>query len=624
MSTRLEVTATPIEEKPQPARNEPCPCGSGIKYKNCCGMLSLAIPDRPDALDLESEFVQAQEALNKNNPDSAKQFCITLLNQLPGHVRALQMLYNIYRQENNRQAAEALIRRVVQLLPQNDWPASELAMMLYERNELAEAEHHAKNVVRLAPDNSQGHNLMGMILTNSNRLQAGEFHYRKTLKLHGPIGKLCANLGYNLKQQGKITEADKLYKQAVELEPHNTASIMGWIKLKEANRQIDEAWDLLKKLEVNVPDDNVNLCMTRAVLHRRKKNLEEALVILNKANVEGTKQNAAYHYEKGDVQDKLGHYDEAFASFRQANQIILEFGKKKYGKEQSLTMANRLKAFFVRDRIKKLPKGQRGEHEKATPVFIVGYPRSGTTMVEQIMTSLDGVTAGDELHFMWNIVGAAPKMLNSSLFYPECFADLWFGDNQAALETFRDFYLKNVYQLGILDDDTKFFTDKMPLNETNLGMISLIFPEAPIVHLIRHPLDVVLSNYFNDLTHGNCQSYDLVTSATHYALIRDLLDHYLREMDINYLPVRYEDIVQNPEKKCREITDFIGLEWDEKCLDFHKNKRYARTASYAQVTENLYHSSVFRHLNYVEHIQEILPILEPAIKRLDYPMPEIK
>ena len=624
MSTRLQVTATPAEDTPQPARNEPCPCGTEIKYKNCCGMLNLTIPDRPDALDLEPEFIQAQEALNKNDPSDAKKNCISLLNQLPGHVRALQMLYNIVKQEDNQQAAEALIRRVVQLLPQNDWPASELALVLYERGELLEAEQHARNVVRLAPKNAQGHNLMGMILSDTSRLQAGEFHYRKALELHGPVGKLCANLGFNLKGQGKIDEADKLYQQAVELEPDNTASIMGWIKLKEANRQIDEAWKLLKKLEVNIPKGSVNLCMTRAVLHRREKNLEDSLTSLNKANLEGSGQYAAYYYEKGDVLDKLERYDEAFESFSQANQSILTHGKKKYGAQRSLELVNRLKAFFVRDRVAQLPKGVRGEHERATPIFIVGYPRSGTTMVEQIVSSLDGVIAGDELPFIWDIVGAAPKMLNSNLFYPECFADLWFGDNQAALETFRDFYLKKVYQLGILEEDTKFFTDKMPLNETNLGLISLIFPEAPVVHLIRHPLDVVLSNFFNDLTHGNCQSYDLKTSATHYALIRDLLDHYLKEMDINYFSVRYEDIVHDPEKKCREITDFIGLEWDDKCLDFHKNKRYARTASYAQVTENLYDSSVFRHLNYVDHIQEILPILEPAIKRLGYHMPEIK
>jgi len=242
MSTRLQVTATPAEETPQPARNEPCPCGTEIKYKNCCGILNLAIPDRPDAVDLESEFVQAQEALNKNDPTRAKQSCISLLNQLPGHVRALQMLYNIVRQENNQAAAEALVRRLVQLMPQNDWPASELAMLLYERRELVEAEQHARNVVRLAPKNAQGHNLMGMILSDTSRLQAGEFHYRKALELHGPLGKLCANLGFNLKGQGKIDEADKLYQQAVDLEPDNTASIMGWIKLKEANRQIDEAW----------------------------------------------------------------------------------------------------------------------------------------------------------------------------------------------------------------------------------------------------------------------------------------------------------------------------------------------------------------------------------------------
>jgi hypothetical protein len=163
-----------------------------------------------------------------------------------------------------------------------------------------------------------------------------------------------------------------------------------------------------------------------------------------------------------------------------------------------------------------------------------------------------------------------------------------------------------------------YFTDKMPLNETHLGLIHLVFPEAPVVHLIRHPLDVVLSCFFNDLTHGYCCSYELQTVAFHYALIRELLDHYLAQMDVRYLAVRYEDLIDDPESQCRRMFDFIGVEWEPGCLEFHENRRYARTASYAQVTERLYSRSRYRYRNYLRHLEPVMRLLEPSITRLGY------
>ena len=176
-------------------------------------------------------------------------------------------------------------------------------------------------------------------------------------------------------------------------------------------------------------------------------------------------------------------------------------------------------------------------------------------------------------------------MLSSPLAYPEALADLWLGDQLEGLDNLRDYYLQRARQLGATPKGAAWFTDKMPLNETHLGLIGLIFPKAPVIHLTRHPLDVVLSVFSNQLTHGFYCAYDLTSIARHYVLIMDLVDHYRREMQLNYLAIRYEDIVEDQEANVKRMLAFIGAPFDRRCLAFHENRRYARTASYAQVTE---------------------------------------
>jgi len=288
-----------------------------------------------------------------------------------------------------------------------------------------------------------------------------------------------------------------------------------------------------------------------------------------------------------------------------------------YLAEDAAGLAERLKGFFVSQRMSILPRAK-PRTDVSQPLFIVGFPRSGTTMIEQTLTAHPLIGAGDELPIINELTGLMPRMLNSPLPYPSALAELWLGDQHEGLDNLRDYYLQRARQLGAMREGAQWFTDKMPLNETHLGLIGMIFPRAPILHLIRHPLDVVLSVFSNHLTHGFFCAYDLTTIARHYVLVRDLVDHYLSQMKLNYLAVRYEDVIEDQEGKLREMLAFIGAPYDARCLDFHENRRYARTASYAQVTEKLYSRSRFRYRDYRDQLAPVIPILEPVLARLGY------
>jgi hypothetical protein len=321
--------------------------------------------------------------------------------------------------------------------------------------------------------------------------------------------------------------------------------------------------------------------------------------------------------EKGRLLDQMGRYDDAFAAFTEGKRLAREMSGNQYLDQHAGQMTDRLRNFFTGGRLRILPRaGVRTDVPQ--PVFILGFPRSGTTLVEQTLSAHPRIAAGDELPLVNDITNIMPRMLASPLAYPEALAELWMGDRREGLDALRDYYLQKVQQMGILLPGADRFTDKMPLNEMHLGLIALIFPDAPLIHVIRHPLDVMVSAISNHFTHGFFCSYALETAAKHYVRVMDLVQHYRAEMALRYLPVRYEDIIDDQEASVRAMLDFIGAEFDPRCLNFHENRRYARTASYAQVTEQLYDRSRFRYRNYLQHLGPAIEILRPVIERLGY------
>jgi tetratricopeptide (TPR) repeat protein len=563
---------------------------------------------------------EGKQAFEKGDTTLAELRAMQALTQVPDHLEGLILLYQCLRKNNQvGPRMESVLRRIVARNPNLLWATSELAFMLFQRGERVECEVHARNALRLAPRNAAAHGIMGLILTETNRALAGEYHFRKAIEISGENTRVCTNLANCLKAQGKVEESEEFFRRATALEPKNANAWIAWCRLEEARRNIPRAWELLHEAE-NVMPAGADLSLSRAILYGREKKNEEAIAELTKSQAEGKKTQLApvELLERGRLYDKMDRFDEAWADYVEGKRICREVQGRRYNEQIANNLVERLKSFFTRQRMTLLPRGTLNE-AMPQPVFIVGYPRSGTTMVEQTITAHPLISAGDELVFINDLARIGPRMLGSPLGYPECLADLWMGDNQLVLDQFRDYYLKRAEQLGIFEEGAKFFTDKMPLNETHLGLIHLVFPKSPIIHVRRHPLDILTSNFANFLTHGFNQAFELKTSAQHMVLIDGLIAHYRAQLDLNYLEVRYEDLVEDQEPNVRRMLDFIGVAFDPKTLDFHENQRYARTASYAQVTEKLYDSSVFRYRHYRKYMDEAVEILRPVLDRLGYP-----
>jgi hypothetical protein len=320
--------------------------------------------------------------------------------------------------------------------------------------------------------------------------------------------------------------------------------------------------------------------------------------------------------EQSRLLDRAGRYAEAFVALDAGRAAGRRAGKPVYDDAAAIGLATRLWRFFTAKRLATL-KPATSRMDQPLPVFILGFPRSGTTLVEQTLTATDAIAAGGELPLITEMINAMPRLLDSKLHYPEVLSELWLAEKADGLDVLREHYLRGARQLGILPKPA-LFTDKMPLNEMHLGLIGLVFPDAPLIHLVRHPLDVVLSVYSNTLTHGfNC-SASLESAARHYVLMHELVGHYRSQMELRFLQVRYEDLVHAHEVQVRRILDFVGVPFAPAHLRFHENQRHAPTASYAQVKEPLYDRSVGRWRHYRTELEPVIAILRPVIEHLGY------
>jgi tetratricopeptide (TPR) repeat protein len=466
--------------------------------------------------------------------------------------------------------------------------------------------------LRVNPRSPHAHNLFGLVLSEMNNLPPGEWHFRRALDIAGPNAPYLTNLALNLLKQGRPDEADRCFAQAHELAPRDPNTLAHWSTLHEGRGDLKRALELLDLAEGASSAEQVSLL--RANYLARTGQPEEALAILDRAGTMGGEG----HLARGRLRERLGRYTEAWQDFVTGkSKLAQEGGGLQYKAQTVEALFGLCKQFFTRENVELLPRASL-RTDIPQPIFILGFPRSGTTLVEQILCSHSSVHAGGELTFLRELRNLADDLLPGPERFPGNLALSWTSDRHYVAALFRDYYFARSEQYGLLRSGKPFYTDKMPFNEIHLPLLKMAFPQAKIIRVVRHPLDVCVSMLANNMTHGFACAYRIEDIVHHLAAVFDLVEHYSREFDAGDLVLRYESLIEDQAAQTARLLEYLGLPFEDACLRFHENRRYAPTPSYAQVAERLNDKSINRHRHYAQSLAPYFSRLAPMMQKYGY------
>ena len=420
--------------------------------------------------------------------------------------------------------------------------------------------------------------------------------YRKIIdKYPGDVGAHI-RLGDTCLAMGNLDGARTVYKQALNLHPGDEDAIAGLAAIALRCNNRDSAYELILPL-IEGNSENVSIAILFSEICTDTVQCNESIDRLNKI----LRSNGLTHdlrqklqFALGSAYDKMHLYDKAFEAYTAGNRLI----KITYDPAESQKVLDRYIKLWGRDLLKSLRTAGRSE-KKPQPVFIVGMPRSGTSLLEHMLASHPLVTACGEQQLITNLTAALPSLLKTATTYPECIREA----EKESFPVMAEWYLDEIGR--ILNADSIIATDKAPLNFWHLGFVQLLFPDAKILHCVRNPLDCSLSNYFQNFTGRLSWASDLASLGDYFRKYQRLMQHWNAVLDVGILDVRYENMVTRAEETCREVLDFCGLPWDDRCLRHHETDRPVVTASYGQVFKPLYNTSIDRWKNYDQHLAQL-------------------
>jgi tetratricopeptide (TPR) repeat protein len=535
------------------------------------------------------------------------------LNEAPADGAALELKAVIQTSRGDLRSAEATMRLAIQHDPASDWALNDLTQLLHNNGQALAAEIAAREALIQRPEDPQAHLQLAVILGEKDDLPAAEFHNRRALDLAGPHPQILVNLGLCLYNQGRIDEALGALLGAHRLQP-DQAQIMAHIsRAYEAKRDMADAYIWLERAEALGRKTGEDFTLLRALYLRHADQPKQALDL-----IDATKEALAppAMLERAVLLDKLGRHDEAMQGFVTAKARLAQDMGVRYEAAKVAHEFEALKAFFTSERMQHLPKAI--VRQGPQPIFILGFPRSGTTMIEQMLDAHPNVSAGGELPFVHEWQKLIGDLLPGVKPYPERLAQMQTADLHHMAGVLRDYYLGRAETYGLLSEGKAFFTDKMPLNDVHLPLIRLAFPQSTIIRMVRHPLDVAISMLSHNLTHGYNSGYKIETIMAHMVAMHDLTSHYDALLGHPALILRYEDFIAEQKGHTLRVLGHIGLGFHEACLRFHTNRRHAPTPSYAQVSRPLNDRSIGRWKPYERFFTPFMDEIGPVIEALGY------
>ena len=546
---------------------------------------------REGRLDLAREHYQMAQLLDGRN--ASVHYNLALVEQ----------------QEGRTDEALDAYRKAIAADPHHYKAHGNLGSLLFECGRYKEALPHLHEALKGFPTNEGMLRVLAQAYSAIGSLRQAASYYRELIRICPDVAQYRLGLASELMLLGDYDEAKLSANEALRIDSEDTTalalsqSIAGRLGQAESACQVLEA-----RLHQGAAD--LRLLLAYAEVARAAGREAEAILELrdymagNEFQALPAKQQARLRFRLAMLLDSEGHYSLAFENLDKANRCTaIGFDSAAHDR-----YVQRIIDVFTPARFSDTAAGNPTLDRF---VFIVGMPRSGTTLVEQILAAHPDLYAAGEQPWIEHIASGLQHRFRTTAAYPEGIAQL----SHSALTMLAGSYVHNANQLN---RDCKRFTDKMPTNFLHLGLIALLFPRARVIHCVREPLDTCLSCYFTDFA-GDAQPYSrsLPELGRYYNAYARLMAHWRRVLPVSMTECRYAELVQNPRDTVAHLLDLCGLGWDARCLAFHESKRKVATASHAQVTRPLYASSIGRWRNYRRELQPLIDSLDPQLKPQD-------
>ena len=474
------------------------------------------------------------------------------------------------------------------------------ALLQYDRP--AEAADGLQRVLNQHPNFAEAHSNLGAALLDIGRIDEAIDRFQMALRIRPDCPGTRNHLARALILQGRPEAALEVCDETLRNDPANPEAPITKAGALDRLRRYREACGLLWPLrESRTPRASAAVNFARLAHHvDRVDEAADWLEGLLRSAALAPQDRGSLHFALGRLYDRRREFDRAFLHYRSGNECK-QASQAPMEPDRWRRKVDAIIAAFGTDALAGRP---RTAERSPVPVFIVGMPRSGTSLVEQILASHPAVFGAGERTEIGDLAERLPRSVRPERPYPECIAHL---DTKRLREFARD----HLARLRRLAPDAQRITDKMPGNFFLLGLIRLLFPGARIIHCVRDPRDTCLSCYFQQFVGAHAYAYDLEHLGIYYSQYRRLMAHWRRVLDPPMLELRYETLVERPEEWSRALVDFCGLPWDERCLRFYESKRVVATSSYDQVRHPIYRGSLGRWRHYERHLAPLLRALGP-------------
>ena len=515
-------------------------------------------------LSAEQTLAIAEQLVNSSQSQQAMQLLLESFNKQPSHAGLALGLARLLHQHQHNKDALIILNTAYRLGSRHPELVYMLGALLHVEKYFEEAENIIKEYLTINPNSAEAFNLLGANYIEQNHYQDAVNAYRSSIKMKPESADAYNNIAWAYRAMGKKHEAILNFEQAFLIDNTATEALSGLLMLKTFKEQSKE-FDLAEQC-------------------------------LNKPNL-STKQKTELEFAIGKAYEDIAHYEKAFTYFKKANQTWRR--SLNYQIQDDQEFFSKLKDTFP---------PQPNFDDKCTiadntlqPIFILGMPRSSTTLIEQIVSAHSKVVGGGELPFLERLL-LDPQ--HNALFQTKSRETL----NKIALSYYESI---NKQILNETTPSSIYVTDKLPLNFRFIGVILQAFPKAKIIHCRRDPMDTCLSLYkhhFPMANHG--YAYNLKELGQYYNLYEDLMQHWHRVAPGKILDIQYEALLDNFESDVKKMLTFCGLEFEIDCLEFQNNKRVVRTASSDQVRQGLFKSGSGRWLNYEKQLAELKASLQ--------------